>query len=91
MAIATPGCVQKLWPHDKLFQNLVTATNIVSHLVVSVGQESGTAELVFLSASLTRLTVKTLSEAAVTSRLSCRRIHSKAQSCGCWQDAVAHM
>ena len=61
MAIATPSCVQDLWPHDKLFQNLLTSTNIISHLMVAVGQESGTAELVFLSASLTRLTVKALS------------------------------
>lgn len=61
MAIATPGCVQALWPHDKLFQNLLTSANIISHLMVAVGQESRTAELVFLSASLTRLTVKALS------------------------------
>lgn len=36
-AVAT-GCVQDLWPRDKLFQNLLTSTNIVSHLMVAVGQ-----------------------------------------------------
>lgn len=53
MAIATPGYINNLWLHNKLFQNLVTSYSIISYLTMALDQEPR-CSWVLCSESLTR-------------------------------------